>query len=112
MVCDLGTITGAITALAEFEALKSTLPDRTLNEVSAAFDPDGDGPAGRHRIGPASDDVEIIEVLALPPLGDGAATAEPLSTPLGAALAGIGLAALLTLGGRARTASTVERSND
>ena len=70
VVCDLGTLSGPISVTAEFEALSSTLPDRTLNTAYAEADPDGDGPEGRVAIGPASDDVEIIEVLALPPLGD------------------------------------------
>ncbi len=56
-----------------FRALKSTLPDRTVNEVTATLDLDGDGPGAPAQIGPAADDVEIIEIIGvqLPPTGDG-----------------------------------------
>ena len=56
-----------------FKALKSTLPGRTLNEVVASLDLDGAGPGAPAEIGPATADVEIIEILGLqlPPTGDG-----------------------------------------
>ena len=104
VVCDLGTLIGPITVQAEFEAIKATTPDRTLDEASAEFDPDGDGPEGRRTVGPDPADVEIVEVLALPPLGDEPA-AGAATTSNEAAVLLAGLAVVLALAGRSLTAS-------
>lgn len=80
--CEIGTVspgtpdapgTKVIDYHLVFKALKSTLPDRTINEAIASLDLDGDGPGAPAEIGPAADDVEIIEILGvqLPPTGDG-----------------------------------------
>ena len=49
------------------------MPDRTLDSAELRFDLDGPGGDPPQTIGPVSGDVEIIEVLALPPLGDAVA---------------------------------------
>lgn len=104
--CEIGTITpgsegepGSVTLeyTLVFEAVKSTLPDRTINQVVARMDLDGDGPGGPAEIGPATADVEIIEVLGiqLPPTGDG--SMEAGNSPAGLVL--VALLASVSLGG-------------
>jgi len=84
VVCELGSMTpgtegnpGEAEAVYNltFRALASTLPGVTTNSALAMLDPDGDGPSGMVEIGPATADVEIIDVptLQLPPTGDGPA---------------------------------------
>ena len=65
VVCPAGELTAAATVTISFTALQSTLPGSTINEANVVY---GD-PATT--IGPAFDDVQIVEVLVLPPLGDG-----------------------------------------
>ena len=72
VVCPAGDLTsGSATMTLHFTALKGTLGDRTLDEAKVVSDLDGPGGDPPLMIGPAFDDVEIVEVLALPPLGDG-----------------------------------------
>ena len=72
VVCPAGDLTsGSATMTLHFTALKGTLGDRTLDEAKVVFDLDGPGGDPPLMIGPVFDDVEIVEVLALPPLGDG-----------------------------------------
>ena len=65
VVCPAGELAAATTVTISFRALQSTLPGSTINEANVVY---GD-PATT--IGPAFDDVQIVEVLVLPPLGDG-----------------------------------------
>jgi hypothetical protein len=87
IACDVGAVTpgtagnpGTVefTYDVAFEAVASTLPGRTVNEVIARLDPDGAGPASATTIGPASADIAIVDVLSLqlPPAGDGSAQAD------------------------------------
>jgi hypothetical protein len=70
-----------------------------VNEASAVFDLDGPGGDPPTTIGPAFDDVQIVEVLALPPLGDGPAAAASGSGAGAAAAAVIAIAVAAALGG-------------
>ena len=90
VTCSAGTVTpGAVGAPGSetvsfelsFRALKSTLPGRAVNSVVLSGDPDGSGPGAPIQIGPATADVQIIDVkgLQLPPLGDGSAAASGTS---------------------------------
>ncbi|MDA1061568.1 MAG: hypothetical protein O2895_01435, partial [Chloroflexi bacterium] len=97
IVCALGDLSGPTTFSARFTAVQSTLPGQTLNQASVISDPDGPGGDPPMTTGPASDDVEIIEVLALPPLGDGPALAQGGTSAAIFALAAAAIVA--TLGG-------------
>ena len=72
VACDIGEVTpgtsgspGSLTFSFEltFEALQPTSPGRTVNSVVAVLDD--------QQVGPATDDVEIIQTPTLPPAGDG-----------------------------------------
>ena len=76
VACAVGDLSGPTRFTARFTAIQATLPGRTLDEASVLSDPDGPGGDPPITTGPASDDVEIVEVLALPPLGDGPVAAE------------------------------------
>ena len=76
VACDVGDLSRPTRFTARFTAIQATLPGRTLDEASVLSDPDGPGGDLPMTTGPASDDVEIVEVLALPPLGDGPMAAE------------------------------------
>ena len=69
--CPLGTATETFSVQLEFSALASTLPGSTVNQASVINDQDGVGGDPPTTTGPVSANVEIIEVLALAPLGDG-----------------------------------------
>ena len=71
VMCELGDASGPFTVTLHFVAIAPTTPDRTIDVAEVSFDVDGTGPEPRETIGPVSDDLEIVEVLALAPLGDG-----------------------------------------
>ena len=101
VACDLGDASGPFTVQAMFTALAGTLPGSSVNQASVINDQDGAGGDPPTTTGPVSADVEIVEVLALPPLGDGDVRSG------GAAAASMLLAALAALdivaGGRRLT---------
>ena len=90
------TANSSFTVQFTFVAVQPTLPGRTLDSAEARFDIDDPGGDPPQSIGPVDDDVEIIEVLALPPLGDGG-SAPPTA---GGVLALLGAAAVAALGAR------------
>ena len=69
--CALGDATGPFTVQARFTAVAPTVPGASINQASVLSDQDGEGGDPSVTTGPVADDVEIVEVLALPPLGDG-----------------------------------------
>ena len=75
------------------------MPGSTANEASVLNDQDGAGGDPPMTTGPVSADVEIVEVLALPPLGDGSSSGASATTMLLAALAALAL----VVGGRKLT---------
>ena len=97
VVCPAGDLSGPATLTMHFTALKGTLGDRTFDEAKVVSDLDGPGGDQPLMIGPAFDDVEIVEVLALPPLGDGSLSGQggaPLA--LVVALAALAVASAAT----------------
>ena len=98
VVCPAGEPAAATTVTISFRALQSTLPGSTINEANVVY---GD-PATT--IGPAFDDVQIVEVLVLPRLGDGPVAGSTGSTSSEAAALLAGLAVALALAGRGLTA--------
>ncbi|MDA1061719.1 MAG: hypothetical protein O2895_02235 [Chloroflexi bacterium] len=100
VACAIGEVTGPFTVQARFDALAGTLPGRSVNHASVISDQDGAGGDPPTTTGPVSAGVEIVQVLALPPLGDGAThSSSAAATMLFAALAALGL----VLGGRRLT---------
>jgi len=101
VACDLGDASGPFTVQARFSALAGMLPGSSVNQASVINDQDGAGGDAPTTTGPVSADVEIVEVLALPPLGDGdtRAGSTAAATMLLAALAALGL----VFGGRRLT---------
>ena len=83
-----------------FEAIASTTPDRTVTQVVAVVDGD--------EVGPATADVEIIEVLGvqLPPSGDGSLAA---TGDAGTWWLLVALAAALSVAGTASLATSIRR---
>jgi hypothetical protein len=73
-VCDLGTATGSFTVQTHYTALEGTTPGQTVSAATVVNDQDGPGGDPPTTTGPASASVEVVEVLALPPLGDGPTT--------------------------------------
>ena len=73
VICPLGDASGGFSVQLSFTALAGTTPGRTVNEVSVLNDQDGPGGNAPTTTGPVTADVEIVEVLALAPLGDGPA---------------------------------------
>jgi hypothetical protein len=107
LLCEIGTLVpgtegnpgeAEVVYHLTFRAVASTLPGVTRNEATAVLDLDGTGPGGIVEIGPATADVEIIEVLGLqlPPTGDGSIQTEVVWPWLGAILWAL---ALLSIGG-------------
>jgi len=83
-----------------FVAIASTTPDRTVNSVVAMVDGD--------QVGPATADVEVIEVLGvqLPPSGDGSLAARQ---DAGTWWLLVALAAALSVAGTASLATSIRR---
>ena len=93
VACDLGDVSSPVTVQLRFVTVAPTLPRRTLDTAEVTFDVDGAGPLPPEAIGPVSDDVEIVEALALAPLGNDRAGGSP-SGSLAAALAATAAVAL------------------
>ena len=96
VACTLGDASGPFTVQLTYVAVQATVPDRTLDSAEVRFDLDGPGGDPSQTIGPVDADIEIIEVLALPPLGDGA----DASRTAGGALALLGAAIVAAAGAR------------
>ena len=71
VVCPLGTATGGFSVQMQFTAVGGTAWGSTVNQASVLNDQDGPGGNAPTTTGPVSASVEIVEVLALAPLGDG-----------------------------------------
>jgi hypothetical protein len=102
VACDLGDASGPFTVQARFRALAGTLPGSSVNQASVISDQDGAGGDVPTTTGPVSADVEIVEVLPLPPIGDGdtrSGSADRAATMLLSALSALGL----VVGGRRLT---------
>lgn len=102
-MCALGDASGPFTVTMRFTAISTTTPGRSLNSAEVSFDVDGDGPEPRQSVGPVNDDVEVVAVLALAPLGDGPAGATSAWLQLAIAVA-------LLLGARPATREARARS--
>ena len=99
-VCALGDASGPFTVQLRFTALSATVPGATVNEASLVSDQDGLGGDPPTTTGPVAADVEIVEVLALAPLGEG----EPIGSDWRPWLL-VALTALVAVTGRLATAS-------